>query len=332
MIMFRKIIGIIIPALICIPAIGGIEVVSKSTPTLLSYLRRVGVVGKDGAKRMKIESNYFTQCEIVSQGPEEEECVRLVRSNAIAGEVMRLETLPSILCANQGRTAVVWGAASPEGVAQMYIFGKDGLVAACRQEGTGSNTVMVIECRMSSEVRDMMSNESCAERFPCSLFGLDLSFKMPESSQLVEDGSAVMVGGIQCSEPHCKDSSPVKVDHPIFTEISRCFEKKSGRMVSFELQCVVLSGESESGIIERIWSRILLLAGFVGGKSECCSSSTKCYRFKRVDEIEAMLFVSSSEGRLVRVGLTVKLPEDFQSRNYKSRRQNGWRDPRIIDF
>ena len=116
------------------------------------------------------------------------------------------------------------------------------------------------------------------------------------------------------------------------SEISRSFEKDSGRMISFELQRFVSAGEDEDRIVGKIWSRDLTSAGFFGGRVDQISSSERCYRFERVDEIEAELSVDSIGDRQTRVRLTVRLPEDFQLRNDRARRENGWQDPRFFDL
>lgn len=300
-------------------------------PSLLSYLNRQGVVVENVTGRQGISNKFFTHCEVAGSELVKEGCVKLLKTNATLEWRSLNEDVLQILCAGRGRTAVVFGKAGPTSGAQMYIFNKDGFVATVRQEGC-SNSTLVAECRMSAAIRAMMSKEGCAEKFPDYLFGLDLTSKMPDLLQLIEDRTVVMAGGARCSTPRWRDRSPLKIEHSTFSEISRSFEKDSGRMISFELQRFVSAGEDEDRIVGKIWSRDLTSAGFFGGRVDQISSSERCYRFERVDEIEAELSVDSIGDRQTCVRLTVRLPEDFQLRNDRARRENGWQDPRFFDL
>lgn len=310
--------------LICIALSVKGEAVKETSPIAQIYLQYMDKACTNFA------NSYFTDCEVVYSGAGEFERLKITRNGELAKENVLFANIPRALCAGRGRTAVVFGKKCPKGDTQMCIFGTDGLVASCQRYGEGSNMVETIECQFSSEVSEMLSKDDYAEFFPSTLFGINLCYSMPDFSLLTDDSSVVMCDNIKCSPPRCKDRAPIKVDHSIFTEISRIFEKDSGRMVSFELQCLVEEKNDINSIIERIWSNELLLAGFFGGRDEPCKSSMTCYGFTRIDGIEASLLLSKLKGDETLLKLSVRLPEDFQVRDYRDRRRNGWFDPRIL--
>lgn len=299
-------------------------------PSALSYLQRIGVV--KGAEHLTVANELFSEARVFCEAKDEPSVVELTRP-CESNEVVRLlQQTPVVLCAGQGNAAVVYGRSNSEGGPQMFVFGHGGLVATCRYEGVGSNGVYSVECRMSSEVRDMMLNEGCARRLPSRLLGLDLDCRKPELALLVEDKSEVRLGMMPCSVPRCKEAQAIRINHPVFTDMLRGFEKESGRMISLELRRVVGSDEDISAILNKIWMRLLPLAGFYGGRVVEYGSGTRVFEFKRIDDIRGSLLVSESAKGCAFISLTLQLPEDFEVRNSDDRRRNGWRDPRIMEF
>lgn len=299
--------------------------------SLLPYLQRIGVIADDGSGYRGVVNRCFFSVETVRDAQGVLDSVVMTRK-CESNEVDKLlHMMPSALCAGQGRTGVVFGSSCSDGDPQMYVFGKCGLVAGCRREGTGVNTKVVVECRMSSEVRDMMQREGCAKHFPDRLLGLEFKSSPPKPESLTEDKTVVMNGSVPCSASRCRDARAVMIDHPVFTDIRRVFEKESMRMISFELRRTIDSKEDLPAICHKIW-RDLLLAGFYGGRVEKRFPVTQTFGFKRIDDITASLQLYGSETGMTQVSLTIDLPEEFETRHAESRRHNGWRDPRIVEF
>ena len=301
-----------------------------AVPAALSYLQRIGVV--KGTEHLKVANELFSDARVFCEAVDEPSAVELTRCCESNEVVKLLQQTPAVLCAGQGNAAVVYGRSNSDGGLQMCVFGLSGLVATCRHEGVGSNGVYSVECRMSSEVRDMMLNEGCARRLPCHLIGLDLDCRKPESALLVEDKSEVHLGMTPCSVPRCKDAQAIRINHPVFTDMLRSFEKDSSRMISLELRRIVGPNEDKSAVLKKIWTRILPLAGFYGGRVVEYGSDTRAFEFKRIDDIRGSLLVSESATGSAFISLTLQLPEDFEVRNSDDRRRNGWRDPRIMEF
>lgn len=312
-------------------ALGG-GLVDPSGRACLTYLQRVGVVPNCSGDEGCISNGYFSSWAMVRQESGQFDHVELKRSARTTELVESFRAIQSILRKGQGRTAVVLGKASPRGPVQMSIFGKEGFVATCRTECSSTDKVEIVACMMSTEVRDMMRKEECAERFPPTLFGLALDGEFPDSSLLDDDASVVMHRQIRVSSPRCKDKEPIKISHAIFTDMIRSFEKNSRRMISFELRREVATTEEKDRILGRIWGKEFPLAGFAGGREQRSGELLTSYVFERLDNICASLSVSDSGKGPALIRVVVELPEDFQVRNCKEKRRNGWQDPRLSEM
>ena len=312
-------------------AFGG-GLVDPSDRACLAYLQKVGVVPSCSGDEGCISNGYFSSWTTVRQESGQFDHVELKRIARASEMDESFREIHSILRKGQGRTAVVLGKSSPKGSAQMCIFGQEGLVATCRMECSSSGGVEIVECMMSTEVRDMMRKEECAERFPPTLFGLALDGGFPDSSLLDDDASVVMHSQIRLSSPRCKDKEPIKINHAIFTDMIRSFEKNSRRMISVELRREVATTEEKDRILGRIWKKEFPLAGFAGGREKRSGELLTSYVFERLDNICASLSVSESGKGPALIRVVVELPEDFQVKNYKERRRNGWQDSRLSEM
>ena len=332
----KKVINVaaVLTALSCLVPINGLAEYVEDMLQLNSYMRSVGVCYDDNGVLAFSDKQFFTSAEPIFM------CGLTIRQDGIQLRKIQgsekndrmFELAARVLCKGKGRTAIMFGRGYRDGARHVFIFGRDGLVADCRNEQTDTNVVLIVECRLSGEVRDMLKNEGCAEQFPSRMFGIDLKSEMPDPSQMVEDAQVVKNGDKCCSIPRCKDAVPIHVQHEIFTEMVRSFEKGTGRLCSIELQSLTDEDSSVTEIFKRVWTYYLPMSGFCGGGMKEGYRKNRYYGFDRVDGIRATLSVSRWDEKKSVVRLSVELPADFEISVDKNRRKNGWRNPKFMDF
>lgn len=327
-------VAVVLTALSCLAPISGMAEYLEDILRLNSYLRSVGVCCGDNDASASLNERFFTSAEpiIMCSPTARQDGIRLKKTQGFDKDDQMFELTARMLCKGKGRTAIMFGRGYRDGDMHAFIFGRDGLVADCRKDQTDNNVALIVECRLSSEVRDMLKKEGCAAQFPSKMFGVDLTSEMPDSSQMMEDTQIVKKGGKCCSIPRCKDAAPIHVQHEIFTEMVRSFENGTGRLCSIELRSLSAEDGCVTEMFKKVWTYYLPMSGFCGGGKEEGSRQNESYRFDRVDGIRATLSVSKWNETNSVVRLSVELPSDFEISADKNRRRNGWRNPKFIDF